>query len=130
MLTAARHVRRLACVTLLAMVVSTNALANFTCEGLVTYFGVTPDGGVNVGINGYGMWSICNVTTTFVGNGGRTYSPESCRAWYAAILAAKKTEAPILFYFESSANTANGPECTALGHWVVPNPSPYFLVIK
>jgi hypothetical protein len=129
MLSVVRHARRFACVAMMAMVVSGNAAANFTCDGLVTYLGLTPDGGLTVAVNGYGVWSLCNLTTSFTTN-GRTYTPEACRAWYAAILAAKKSDTAVILYFESSASTTNGPECTALGHWVVPNPSPYFIVVR
>ena len=124
-----RSVRRHACVALLGIVVSSNVAANITCEGLVTYLGIDSSGGLNVSVNNYGVWGICNLNVTFTGN-GRTYAPDTCKAWYAAILAAQKTGTGVMFYFESGVNSANGPECPAIGTWVVPNPSPYFILAR
>jgi len=130
MLKVTRHARRFACAAMLTMFVSGNALANFTCHGVVNSLGLTAHGNVNVGVHTYGIWALCNLHSTFTGNGGQVTAPETCRAWYAALLAAKKSETSIILYFESSASTSNGPECTALGSWVVPNPSPYYMDIR
>jgi len=127
---AMRHARRFTCAALLGILVSANAAATIFCEGPVTYLGLHSDGTLNVSVNNYGVWSICNLNTTFAGNGGRTYAPDTCRAWYAAILAAQKAGTSVMFYFESSASSANGPECNALGSWVIPNPSPYFMLAR
>jgi hypothetical protein len=112
------------------MAVSVNAVANVMCEGAVTYLGMGSNGSLNVSVNNYGVWAICNLTMTFNGNGGQTFTPETCRAWYAAILAAQKSGTSVMFYFATSASSANGPECTALGSWVVPDPSPYFMLAR
>lgn len=101
--------------------------ANFTCQGQVTYLGLTPDGTVHLGVNGYGVWVICNTSSPFAGNGGMNFTAESCRSWYAAMLATQKASHSLRLYFSSPAATSNGPECTALGSWVVPNPSPYHM---
>jgi hypothetical protein len=97
------------------------------CEGKVTYLGMNSVGFVTVSVGGFGVWYICNPGTSFAGNGGVTYTPEGCRAWFATILAAQKSGTAIRFYFESSASTHNGPECVALGSWTYPSPAPYHL---
>jgi hypothetical protein len=116
---------------LCAMVLGASALvpahANFTCEGQITYLGLTPDGSINISV-GFGTWGICSMTTTSNANGGVVYTPEGCRGWYATFLAAQKAGTAVRFYFNSSANTSNGAECSAIGHWVNPNPAAYFMV--
>lgn len=120
--------RRWASVVLVVVsALSNNSWANFTCEGQVTYLGLNPDGLVMMGVNGYGVWYICNITLPFAGNGGINFTAEACRGWYATVLAAQKSGQGIRVFFESPAYTSNGPECTALGTWVTPNPSPYHL---
>ena len=111
----------------LAMFAMSPAFANFTCEGKVTYLGLSPEGTVTMSVGGYGVWYICSTTNPYPGHGGITFSPEGCRAWFATFLAAQKTGATITFFFGSSANTNNGPECTALGSWTQPNPAPYHM---
>jgi hypothetical protein len=126
-----RHLMKLlapvVAVTLLCAV-SSPALANFTCDGKVTYLGLSPTGIVTVSV-GFGTWYICDQTATYVGDGGVTFSPEGCRAWYASILAAQKAGHGLRFFFSSAASAGNGPECTALGSWVLPNPSPYHMTV-
>jgi len=112
----------------LALTMGATASANFTCEGKIAYLGLGPDGTVTVDI-GFGAWYICNLTSSFPGNGGINFSPEGCRGWYASILANQKTDAAIVFFFQSSAATGNGPECS-LGSWVTPNPSPYHMTVR
>ena len=112
----------------LASLISASAMANFTCEGKISYLALNPDGSVNVSV-GFGTWGICNLSTTSVGNGNVTYTPEACRGWFASMLASQKAGHSLRFYFVSSANTNNGPECTAIGHWVWPNPAAYHMAI-
>lgn len=111
----------------LAMFAGSPAFGAFTCEGKATYLGMNSEGLVTVSVGGFGVWYICNQTTSFAGNGGITYTPEGCRAWYATILAAQKSGSSIRFFFNTPASTNNGPECTALGSWVYPNPAPYHM---
>jgi hypothetical protein len=118
--------RQLACVAILALG-SASAHANFTCEGPVTYLGLSPEGVITVSV-GFGVWYVCNQTTA-MGTGGVTFSPEGCRAWYASILTAQKAGHSIRFFFSSSANTNNGAECGALGSWTWPNPAPYHMTV-
>jgi hypothetical protein len=110
-----------------ALMMSGTASAIVTCEGKITYLALNPDGSVNVAVNGYGTWGMCNLSTPY-SLGSVTFTPESCRAWYATFLAAQKAGSTIRLYFNTSANSANGAECTAIGHWVYPNPAPYHMV--
>jgi hypothetical protein len=103
------------------------AYGAFTCEGKVTYLGMNSEGLVTVSVGGFGIWYICSQTSSFAGNGGITYSPEGCRAWFATFLAAQKSGSTIRFFFNTPANTSNGPECTALGSWAYPSPAPYHM---
>jgi hypothetical protein len=112
----------------LSMLISANAAANFTCEGKIHYLGLGPDGNVTVDV-GFGAWYICNLTSSFLGNGGITFTPEGCRGWYASILASQKAEDSIVFFFQSSASTGNGAECS-MGSWLTPNPSPYHMTVR
>jgi len=124
-----RIARRSACAALLAVVVSTNASATTYCEGLVTSVGIDSDGQFLVSVNNFGVWSICNLKAAFVGN-GVNFAPETCRAWYASVLAAQKAGTSVMLYFSTSAEAYNGAACTGIGSWVVPNPSPYYLLAK
>lgn len=124
-MTMLRSSRVLACAVLLGMAASLPARANFTCSGQISYLGLDYSGSLNVSV-GFGIWNICSFTSTS-SNGGISIQPETCGAWYAAILASKKAGEPVMLYLTSSANTANGPECSAIGSWVVPSPLPYFL---
>jgi hypothetical protein len=117
-------------VALVAAFSMSPAFGAFTCTGTISYLGLSPEGMVTVAVNGFGVWYICNQTTAHTGNGGIVFSPEGCRAWYAAILAAEKSGTPVTFFFNTSANTNNGPECTALGSWTYPSPAPYHMNVK
>jgi hypothetical protein len=121
-----RFVSRLLCSLALAAVSST-ASANFTCDGKIQYLGLSPSGLVTVNV-GFGTWYICDQTAPY-GQNGITFSPEGCRSWFAVMLAAQKSGHGVRLFFNSSASTGNGPECTALGHWVLPNPSPYHMAV-
>ena len=109
-----------------ASMLTTNAFANFTCSGKVTYLGLQPDGVVTMAVNGFGVWYICSLSGTY-GNSG--HNAEGCKAWYASLLAAQKTGQGVVLYFQSPAGTSNGAECTALGSWVIPNPGPYHMTV-
>ena len=128
MFRAVRRARNLAFAGIIALGTAGVANANFTCYGPITYLGVTPNGVLYTNI-GFGVWQICNVSGSFTGN-GQTFTADACRAWYAAFLAAKRSDTNVVIYFESSAAGSNPPECTALGNWVMPNPSPYFFIVQ
>src|SRR5689334_15672518 len=78
-------VYRLAVIAFLLIGLCDTAQANFTCGGKVTYLGLFSDGTLTVGVNGYGPWYICNNSTA-----SGTFSPETCRSWYAMLLATQK----------------------------------------
>ena len=124
-----KRARGYACAIILAMAAAVPAQANFTCGGNITYLGINYTGTVVMSVAGFGIWSICNFNET-ISNGGISVGPETCKAWYATLLANQKTNQQITLYFTSSASTSNGPECTALGSWVAPNPLPYFMQIS
>jgi hypothetical protein len=105
----------------------TTAHANFTCEGPVSYLGLSPEGLITVSV-GFGAWYVCNQTTAMSFR-GVAFSPEGGRAWYAAILAAQKTEQSIRFFFSSAATTNNGAKCGVLGNWTWPDPAPYDMTV-
>lgn len=120
--------RSLVCALILSCAASAPTQANFTCSGSISYLGLSYDGVLVVSV-GFGIWNVCNVNTSY-SNGGISLESATCRAWYASILAAKKTGDPVVLYFLSNANTSNGPECSAIGSWVMPNPLPYFLQVQ
>jgi len=102
-----------ACLALAA----TSAQANFTCSGQVSYLGVNSQDMVYVAVTGFGVWAICKLGDTWSG-----VSPNSCKAWYAGLLAAKRADSGVALYFDSSATGNNGSQCTALGSWSVSPP--------
>ncbi len=105
---------------------SGNAWANFTCAGQLSYLGLGPQGEVYLAVQGFGVWAVCNMTgPTTVGS--ITITPDGCKGWYASLLAAQKAGHAITLYFSSAQSGGNGPQCTALGSWVTPNPLPYHL---
>jgi hypothetical protein len=120
-----RKFRRPILAALAFMAFSASASAAFTCQGQISHLGLTPDGSVNVNI-GFGTWYICGVSASIT-SGGIYYDEKACRAWYAAMLAAQKSGTQIVLYFNTPANTQNGPECSAIGHWVAPNPGAYYM---
>lgn len=121
----ARSVALRMAATVLAILGAAPAHANFTCYGTGSCLALNPDGLVTINI-GFGVWSVCSVAATFTAY-GTTVPPESCRALYATFLAQQKAGHRVMFYFSSPASSSNGPECTALGTWVGPNPLPYHI---
>lgn len=117
--------RRAFCLIAL-LFVPLGAYANFTCTGKVSYLALSADGTLYVSVEGFGVWVICSISSSYSGN-GTAYLPEVCRSWYATLLAAQRADHEIRLYFTSPSLTNNGPDCTALGSWVTPNPSPYHL---
>jgi hypothetical protein len=91
--------------------------------------GLSYPGGVVSSVGGFGFSAVCSLTDS-IESGGIAVAPETCRAWNATFLANQKANEGVTPYFTSPANTANGPECTALGSWVTPNPLPYFIQIS
>jgi hypothetical protein len=125
-LCARRRVHRAVAFVLMLASLSGNAWANFTCAGQLSYLGLGPQGEVFLSVQGFGVWAVCNMTgPTTVGS--ITITPDGCKGWYASLLAAQKAGHSITLYFSSAQSGGNGPECTALGSWVTPNPLPYHL---
>jgi hypothetical protein len=89
--------------------------AAFTCTGQISRLSVNTAGSVYVSI-GYGTWAICGLSAPF-----GEVAAETCRAWYAALLAAQRAGESVQFYF----NTGSG--CTAVGDWVVVTPNLYHM---
>jgi len=123
------NVRRLGCAVLVAVATCGPAAANFTCEGKITYLGMNPEGFVSVAVGGFGVWYMCSQSAPFV-NAGYTFTPEGCRAWYATFLTSQKADQSIVFFFQSSATSGNGAECTALGNWAYPTIAPYHMTVR
>jgi hypothetical protein len=121
-----KRARAFAFVAILGASISIPAHANFTCEGPITYLGLGYEANLTVSV-GYGIWTICNLSSP-MSNGGIAVNTDACKAWYASFLAAQKASTQVRIYFVSTANTTNGPECSAIGSWVQPNPLPYFVV--
>jgi hypothetical protein len=71
---------------------------------------------------GYGVWAVCGVAQSWT-SGAQTVAPETCRAWYAAMLRQQILGLPIVFYFNDLTS------CAAIGSWVVPAPAPYHMDI-
>lgn len=104
-----------------AMVLSATAAgAVATCEGTLSYLAINSWGSVYVNV-GYGTWAVCGIRTTYT-SPGVTIEPETCRAWYAAFLAAQRGGGSIRLYFSDPITS-----CASVGNWVVPNPLPYHI---
>ena len=73
MFNAMRRARRIFCATVLTMFVTGNAVANFFCNGKVTYLGLGTDGVLHVSAGGFGVWYLCSLSSTYDGN-DRTYT--------------------------------------------------------
>jgi hypothetical protein len=110
----------------LALLLAPLARASIVCSGSVSYLAVNSASVVYTQLSGFGVWAVCNLATPY-SNGGNTVSVESCRAWYAALLAQKKADGSAVLYFTSAVNAYNGPDCVALGTWVAPSPLPYHI---
>ena len=110
------------------MLLSGTASANFTCDGKITYLGLSPEGAISVSV-GFGVWYLCSQSAP-MSTGGVSFTPEGCRSWYASLLAAQKADQKVKFFFSSAASTSNGPECSALVNWGWPNPAPYHLNLQ
>ena len=95
--------------------------ANFSCTGPVSYLAMNSNGVVYVATGSFGVWAICQVSAPFVA-GGTTVAPDTCKSWYAGLMAAKHVGTSVTTYYESSAAGSNGPACSALGSWVVSIP--------
>jgi hypothetical protein len=102
------------CAAALLVVLAAQAHANYSCAGPVTYLAVSSGGSVYVRVAGHGVWAICNVSEQ-VG----VIKPETCRAWYATLLANQKVQKSIALYFTSSGSES---ECSQIGDWVMALP--------
>ena len=89
--------------------------AAMTCLGPITYLAINTGGSVYVSV-GSGIWAICSVATPFGG-----VATDTCKAWYASLLAAQKTGQRVQFYFTT------GTTCSAVGDWVVVTPNLYHM---
>jgi len=94
-----------------------SAWANTSCSGSIVFLGADNAGNVYVDLS-YGIWEVCNLSQPFTAN-GVTVTTDSCKAWYAGLLATQKAGTSATLYFYSS--TA----CGSYGNWVIP--SPYFV---
>ena len=108
--------KRQFCVVLgtLGLLFAGAAPAGTTCEGLISSLAINTSGSLYVSI-GYGTWAVCAVTSTSNG-----IAPETCRAWYAGLIAAQKAGHGVRFYF------SNGT-CQTIGNWVVATPNLYHM---
>ena len=104
----------------LVILCASPAQAAVVCGGSISYLGLGPSGLVFVN-NGFGVWYLCDVSAPFSG-----YSPEGCRAIYAALLTARATERSVNFYFDAPA----GASCTSFGNWATPSPVPYHFSVN
>lgn len=107
--------------TCAALVLSQPAMANFTCGGSLTYLTVSSAGSVYIRIGSYGTWAVCALGSP-MSSGATTATTEACKGWYAGLLAARRTDAPITVYFDSPLGGHNGQGCSDLGSWVVAVP--------
>jgi hypothetical protein len=111
-------VRLRACIGLLvASPLTSMTHANVSCSGSVSFLGSDNTGAIFVNI-GYGVWGVCNVSQAYT-QSGVTVSPDSCKTWYAALLAAQRAGTQVYIYMFGST------DCSAYGNWV--NLGPYFL---
>jgi len=94
-----------------------SAWANTSCSGSIDFLGADNAGNVYVDL-GYGVWELCNLSQAFTDN-GVTVAIDSCKAWYAGLLASQKAGTTATLYFYGS--TA----CGSYGNWVTP--SAYFV---
>jgi Na+-driven multidrug efflux pump len=97
------------------------AAAAILCTGVPAYVSLGSDGALWVNA-GYGVWAVCSVAHSWT-SGGQSVVPETCRAWYAAMLRQHILGLPIAFYFNDLTS------CAAIGSWVVPAPAPYHMDI-
>lgn len=97
--------------------VPAGAWANTQCSGSIAFLGSDNAGNVYVDLS-YGVWEVCNLSQSFTSN-GVTVTTDSCKAWYAGLLAAQMAGTSASAYFTSA--TA----CASYGNWV--EPSPYFI---
>jgi hypothetical protein len=110
--------RTSACAGLLFVSLAASAArANVDCSGNIAFLGSDNSGAIYVDI-GYGVWSICSVSSPSTQN-GTTVGQDACKAWYSALLAAQRAGTPISIYMYGS--TA----CGTYGNWV--SPGPYFV---
>jgi len=97
------------------LLAANSAQANYSCSGPVSYLAVNSGDYVYVAVGSFGVWAICHLSGPSQG-----VSVDACKAWYAGLLAAKRSESNVTMYFEGSAGGNNGPACAALGNWTTP----------
>jgi len=103
----------------ISLLLTNVALANYECVGDVKYIGL--DSGLHVNI-GYGIHKLC----AFSGE-----ESDKCGAWYALFLSAQAQEKEVgISYRDSTGKTNTEETCKAVGHWVVPLDSVYFVNLK
>jgi len=96
---------------LLGAFVSTQTFAQATlsCTGKVSMVGVNFDGHLYAS-TGYGVWSICSMTTT-----ERGVVPAACKGWLLSLLSSKANRADATIYVSGYTS------CRSVGSGVIAN---------
>ena len=97
---------------------SQTTYANFACAGKMLRVALSPSGTVQVH-NGYGTHYLCEIDGNSVG-----FTPESCKAVFSMLLAAKLSGEVVTFYYR----TGNYTSCADLPNWAAPDPKPYHIL--
>ena len=114
----ARLVTKHVAVVASLLLIGTQALANYSCRGLVGYLGVSSGGEVTVSVaNSTPIHYICNLAS----QGGYSMSVPSCKAAYATLLSARLTGKSVGIYYGNEPVT-----CNTLPSWGAA-PSAYFI---
>ena len=101
------------------MVFSASALANYECKGKLAYFGV--DNGLHIS-NGYGIHKLCSFNV----DGQK----DKCKAWMSLAMSAQAQGKEIVIYYQdNTGKSSNYDTCAAVGNWVTPSDTVYFLRI-
>jgi hypothetical protein len=98
---------------------STNAFANYSCDGTVSYLGVANDGAVTVKLSNSTLHTICNIVI----QGNYAIHPTVCKGVYGTLLAAKTSKTIVKLYY-----TDNGYNCATIPNWGIV-PQTYFLEV-
>ena len=97
-----------------------NATAAFSCKGKVQTIGLDPTAGTLIVNMGHGTHYLCKIHELYNG-----VDPLVCRSWYSMLLSAQASGREI----EQAFNGTEEQTCATLGHWAVPNPFPYYVVL-
>lgn len=108
-------------VTLICLLLPRPALADITCQGVVAFTMLGPDGTFYVNF-GYNRLQLCNVDASVTVNRGAVYgtttvTPARCQALMSAFMTAKASGKPVMAASaRSDCNFVDGD---------LPNPYPY-----